>query len=479
MGKYKHILTILILSYLLSLILSGIVEDAILKEKSRQLQFVMKTAGEMALQQAQVTDDFFKEGSSFVISDSYGTHEAFKFVNFGANNDTIIQQDLYATFFGKQERHDIYKEMYAKQGSNFKQALTKNNLTDKLAKVPFTYYLVNNMTNKLYAVEAPAVMQMGMQSGVTKADKDKNFTGSDNFGSEFNKNGASQVLANQDATKGYELNSVTKESRKKDTKGSEKLEHYYITPLSLGVTYLDEQLLQALFINNVNLLMRSQYLPETTTKNTTVVIPKIDGVAGGKGIIKGLYSNDLNMQTGNNEVSNNGLFSAIIGRKTLGNNQFFGGTTPLKITYKVIDMYSDAPETQEVIKQTLGVIPKKKFQEAGVPQGEYGKYYKKIDELNISETSGSKQKRTTKPMVVAKVDFNLDVVIPYTTLAMRELRLYSMPDNNSVQNRLLFEYNTSKINNQNNYLDMAPRQNGNSKQGFRNVVYSTYFAVAP
>lgn len=483
--RIRNIFTTIIISYLLIMIISGAVDGVFLQEKARQVNYVIKTASDMALEQAQVTDDFFKAGEGFYIAGALGAeHNPYTFMTFDADNETINYNDnIYQRYTGKTEKGEIYDYLFSANGSNFKDYINKVTPA-KLEKLTTQYYIYNGATSTMQKLEAPTLMQMGVEVNSTprvegaKTDTDIGITGS--LSGIIGNTGDGFALKNSTNAEGYEINSVSKLSYNHDTG---EYENYFLTPLALGVTYLDPDLLQRLYINNVNLLMRAAYIEEVT--HPTGYVGRVEG---GKGVLRGeTYSQDLKIDpTLDRQAINNGQITAIIGDYDLATNMFQGPINrEAVVEYKVIDMYNNS--NAEILKEVLGVIPKSEFNKQGVAVGNYGGYYRKIDTLNIGTTGVQK---TSKPMVVAKVTFKLDVIIPYSTPSMRELRMYNPEGEEGVKARKLFEYDASHIT-PNNFIDLRPREItasytsldnitvGIPKDGVREVEYTTFFAVTP
>lgn len=489
MGRYKHIITMIILTYATSLILSGFVESLYMYEKVSQLNFIMRTAGDMALEQTQITDDFFKPEDSFVVKDRLANandeHKDFKIKVPNTTNTKFEEVNLYQEYTGinatsANAKSAIYHTLYSADGSAFKQELDSSDpeaLTKEKIKKIKTPIININSAGGLDTIFIPTLAQMGIaNTGTYKeqtVDYKKGITGNfNNYITSSDLQGMSKELR-----KGYELDRVTKMSEL-DGKDID----YYLTPLSLGITYLDKDLLQLLFINNVNLLMRAKYSDNMESGSGYI----------GRGILRGqTFADAVDTSAGSIDANyiNNGVISAEVGLPSPGHGKLRQGSSQanekVEIRYKVIDMYNTAPENERILKEVLGVIPQSKMNDFHVSK--YGDYYKALDLKD--RQNGTTVTQLTKPIVVAEVKFKLNTIIPYSTIGMRELRAYSNPSGPGVKARNLFNIDESQYNTTENYLDMRPMQiTGNSpdyqadgmpQDGPRLVEYTRLFAITP
>jgi hypothetical protein len=478
----------IILTYATSLILSGFVESLYMYEKVSQLNFIMRTAGDMALEQTQITDDFFKPNDSFVVKDrlvdANKQHKDFKIKVPNTTNTKFEEVNLYQEYTGidvtsANAKSAIYDRLYSADGSAFKQELDKSDpealKADKIKKIKTPIININS-AGGLDTIFIPTLAQMGIaNTGTYKEqteDDKRRITG--HFGKYISSSDLHGM--NKELRKGYELDRVTKMSEL-DGKDID----YYLTPLSLGITYLDKDLLQLLFINNVNLLMRAKYSDNMDRGGSDYI---------GRGILRGqTFADVVDNSAGRMDENyiNNGVISAEVGSPSPGHGKLRQGSSNrnerVEIRYKVIDMYDNANE--RILKEVLGVIPQKQMNDFRVSK--YGDYYKALDLKD--RQNGTTVTQLTKPIVVAEVKFKLNTIIPYSTLGMRELRAYSRPSAAGVKSRNLLNIDESQFNTRNNYLDMRPMQitgksptyqaSGIPQDGPRLVEYTRLFAITP
>lgn len=491
MGRYKHIITMIILTYATSLILSGFVESLYMYEKVSQLNFIMRTAGDMALEQTQITDDFFKPGDNFVVKDRLENaneqHKDFKIKVPNSTNTRFEEVNLFEEYTnGLTDKSAIYNTLYSADGSAFKHELDSSDPLalnrDKIKKIKTPIINVNS-NGRLETIFIPTLAQMGIANTGTYKEqavdgrKGNRITG--NFSQYIDISSDLQGMS-KELLKGYELDRVTKMSEL-DGKDID----YYLTPLSLGITYLDKDLLQLLFINNVNLLMRAKYSDNMDRGGSDYI---------GTGILRGqTFADVVDNSAGGIDANyiNNGVISVEVGSPSPRHGRLRQGSSNsnerVEVRYKVIDMYNNKkiPENERILKEVLGVIPQSKLNHSSSTP--YGDYYKALDLKD--RQNGTTVTRLDKPIVVAEVKFKLNTIIPYSTLGMRELRAFSYPNNPGVKSRNLFNINEGHYNKTNNYLDMRPMQitgtppdyqaDGRPQDGPRLVEYTRLFAITP
>ncbi|MNV41189.1 hypothetical protein D3C71_1328180 [compost metagenome] len=224
----------------------------------------------------------------------------------------------------------------------------------------------------------------------------------------------------------YDLNEVKKVSGDKT---------YFNTPVNIGVTYLNEEVLGAMFINNIDLLMRQKYSDNLNTPG------------GGDGVLKGVtFSDKISGDLSVYNPINNGSFSVLRGEQLnpVGASRSFRGVKPL-VEYKVIDMYDDRNDS--VLRNLFGSYSGGYSTKAA--------YLKSLDSDTINPETGMPFE--SKPFVISKVTFYLDVIIPYFSVTARELR--------------------SSLGEGDNFIDVLPKEK--SVGGSRRICYTRYFAVTP
>ena len=517
MFKARNILGLFILNYLLLLIASSILELALISNKAEQVELLVRTAADMALDQVQATDDYFTSGGGyFVENGQIINRESYYMSKVIGSDGKYTDVALYELVTGETDVGQIYRAVYP-EDDIFSFV---NNLSD-VKKMKFVgsagKYYGTNYQMSWFGI--PVIAQMGYESVWNSIRNSVN----DTYGVEELNSVIGFAAAHKDSEilnrieTMFELTKVDKEHLL--TSNSTETSRYYLTPLSLGVTYINPELLQAFFMNNMELLMRSKY-----TQNADYIFDNYyeDAVASngqllkdsyGNGILRGtFYANMVDEESLKDyNPINNGLFTLLRGEKhtsytSNGMVTYYLGMTP-KIEYRVIDMYDNSYNS--MLKQVLGYFI----------HDDDGKF------INVTGTDLKKKdidvidayKRTVygdlgsasdffehKYFVVAKVTFYADIIIPYDTPSLREMR-GRIENDGKITGRTLFDAfsyvqtSTSGVPVfENNYVDVRTRTVNENKDKiyltdrygdlienldgseYRSAfTYTTFFAVTP
>lgn len=509
MLKAKNIIIIFVVNYLLILLACCFLELIFIGSKAQEVQLLMRTAADMALEQVQATDDFFTTGGGYIMDgEELATDVTPYKLNALGINGKYKQVNMFEAVTDKKEIGQIFKTVYSP--AKMQDFIDKN---PNSLEVYFTAGIVehnndsggfdsdggdvNNTQISLNTnwYHVPMLAQLGRDIVGNKARFIYKMDG--------NKVLSSTGGANDPITQIWTMYDLEKAERNMDLKGSEV--HYYLTPLSLGITYINEDLLQAFFMNNLELLMRSKYI---TRGNYN-----LNSEECGNGVLKGgFYSEltDTKSLQGFNPI-NNGSFTLLRGQRVGSTDmsiELYKGIMP-KIEYLVIDMYSDDNDSNSVQNQLLQQIFGPRFSEnsenaAFSKRAVTGKLLKEMNAesiQNMKELTGGGDIYNHKPIIVAKVTFYADFIVPYSTVSLREMR--GRIDNNIISGRTLFNpFSYSQINIENvqpiqgNYVDInSPtlleqypsysdkiyNENGVSRLGGNSdaMTYTTYFAVTP
>ena len=542
MLKARHILTIFLLNYLLILIACSLMEFFQLSNNAQQIEIMMRTAADMALDQMQATDDFFVTGGGYFKADASGEINGSTLgqVNYSPyhmavidNSNNIKRVNIFSSFakmkgVSSTNLEDIYNVVYPE--SDIKQFINENpdvlNLKYLVGNMDISYITdLGTYQEKKDKGEALSGLDMGsertqLKLGWYMVPKIANIglASSDASISNEIKNvsGASaSPLSKSNIIKTYELNKRIKEF--------ETGIKYAITPLNQGITYINEELLQVFYMNNMQLLMRAKYA------NASNRLP--NGYAGGVGMFKGDTYQDLvdDSTLSQYHPIHNGSYTLLMGEgRNCGDGvtlyEGLSGRLP-KVEYVVVDMYQNTEANNRFLKQVLGAkINTTNFVGIGGSGSgtlTYGTLIntngQSLKELNkeeiryYSDITGVSAPFEHKYMVVAKVTFYGDFIVPYTTVGLREMRARMESNNDKdIGGRYLFnpfsEYaddinrynaaNGQKLANKENYVDLVTEVKdvnksnsvlSNLMSGFGHLggvtsdpmVYTTYFAVTP
>ena len=459
MLKAKNIIIIFLLNYLLIFLCCCFIEIIMVGNKANEVALLVQTAGDMALEQVQATDDFFISGKGYLLSTDGNTisdnNGGYKINDFIENNKGVLRVQ---TLVGIQETF--------------------------------------NGVNLLKWYNIPNISQLGTDSVASNAGFLADIVSGEKATDQSDFSQIKQM---------YELGS----SAKKTNVGGNIID-YYLTPLNIGITYINEDLLQAFFMNNLDLLMRSKYA--TNGKN-------LKTEEGGYGVYKTeMYPQLVDEDTLSTlNPINNGSVTLIRGQRLTGTNnayEFYKGLKP-KVEYVVVDMYNQSGGKEDaMLRRVLG----SRFtnNDNGAFKNPAGKTLitgAKLKETESAAIQGQKELTGTtaisdttfdhKYIVVAKVTFYADFIIPYSSVTLREMRGRIVDSEDEMTERYLFKpFSHSVINSASispiigNYVDIEnetdlsfedkakvyltpARTRLDSRLNSDAYCYTTYFAVTP
>lgn len=405
--RARNIIIILVVQYIIMVILSVYLEIHSLSRKSQEVLTMIRTAADLALEQAQLIDDYM----------AYAGRPSYQLKMPSSNGNGFIPVDMFAGIYGKDSRVEANKEWIFDKLYNTNELKMLATRLDAMRK-PVKYWDQSGFGFTWYYLPRAALLGLDIlpDDPAIRRLKDVN-------GNYVDKDFSEQVML------AYGLDKHTKISDGKS---------YYNTPINVGITYINEDLLGTLFVNNMDLLMRQKYTANLETPE------------GGNGVLKGsTFANKL--KEGNidryNPI-NNGSFTFLRGQQNPSDPavKSFSGVKPL-VVYKVIDMYDPANDDMLIAL-------------FGANKGGFAtkaEYLKDLDKNVINPATGRPYDK--KPIVVAKVTFYADVIIPYFSVITRELRSTFGKTGN-------------------NFIDLAP-DSPTGVEGARRISYTRYFAITP
>lgn len=508
MLKAKNIIIIFIVNYLLILLACCFLELIFIGSKAQEVQLLMRTAADMALEQVQATDDFFTTGGGYIMDGNVLATDVTPYqLNALGMNGKYKQVNMFEAVTGKKDLGEIFKTVYSP--AKIQGFIDKN---PNSLEISFTAGVVEHSNsgtssfgnNDVYDTQislntnwyqVPMLAQLGRDIVGNKARFIYKMDGNKVISSTSNANDPISQIWTM-----YDL-----ENAERDMKLNNSEVHYYLTPLSLGITYINEDLLQAFFMNNLELLMRSKYVTRADYN--------LNSEECGNGILKGGFYPELTDTKTLQSLNpiNNGSFSLLRGQRMGSTDmsiELYKGIMP-KIEYLVIDMYSDDNDSNSVQNQLLQQIFGPRFSEdsenaAFSRRAVTGKLLKEMNAesiQNMKELTKGGDIYNHKPIIVAKVTFYADFIVPYSTVSLREMR--GRIDNNTINGRTLFNpFSYSQVNIESvqpisgNYVDInSPtlleqypaysnkiyNENGVNRLGGNSdaMAYTTYFAVTP
>lgn len=431
--KLKYILVVIALQYVLLLFIGSVYEKARLDEVSAEIENMVSLAAEQALDQVQATDDFFLPGEGYQLK---GGKQVQVRVEGGERYKKVSMLDIYT---GRTDKEGMYQSLYTKgQIPAYINKVEGNvrDITDTLS-----YWAKDGQQGiQIYNVPKLAMLGTDVVGGADCA-----------YATDSRGKRVSDTVYGQ-MNKDYKLGETKKRIRKEGQKGGED---YYLTPLSLGITYLDAELLQYYYMSNLDVLMRSKYVANGK---------KLTEKEGGFGLLKGeMYAEAIKDDLSRYNPINNGNFTLL--RKDKQSRKgvsVYKGVLP-KIEYKVVDIYAE--KNDRLLKHIYGVTPNL--------AGSKAKYFREKDKDKRDLQTGRVYK--SKPVVVAKVTFYADIVVPYVTPGLREMR--AREQGGLKQLRL----GANKLEaHQGNWLDVERKGKGR-KGVLGNTLYeyTTFFVVTP
>lgn len=494
MLKARNILVIFILNYLLIFLFCCFIDLIIVGTKANEVALLVQTAGDMALEQVQATDDFFVTGKGYLLSTDgsslTGNDNGYK-INVLSTSGNYVKTDVFEAYTNQSDIGNIYNSLYG--GNKINNFINENKgvlRIQTLVGIQDTF----NGTNLLKWYNIPTIAQLGTDTVASNAGFLADIKSGD------------RAIDQTDFTKikqMYELGS----SAKKTYVGGSQVD-YYLTPLSLGITYINEDLLQAFYMNNLDLLMRSKYANNGKNLKTE---------EGGYGVYKTeMYPQLVDVSTIETlNPINNGSVTLVRGQRVVGTKsdfEFYKGLKP-KVEYVVIDMYNQTGGYEDaMLRRILG----SRFtnNDTGAFRGYTpteitGRKLKDTEILSIDAqktlTGTTSEPDTSfdhKYIVVAKVTFYADFIVPYSSVTLREMRGRIRDSEDSMTDRDLFNpFKNSVINSGDiepiigNYVDIenetffedvgdtAKVYNGFTRLDPRlnsdAYCYTTYFAVTP
>lgn len=501
MLKAKNILIIFMVNYLVMLIACCFLEMIFIGSKAQEAQLLMQTAADMALDQVQATDDFFTSAGGYL--------KELERASTGLSSDpnaykmTVLKNDghygkynLFEVATGETDYDNIYEKVYNE--NVLRKWMTDN---PNVLGVTFTagYTKIEEKSKYNFAVnnywyQIPTLAQLGLYDAGSYI---KIYS--------LNHKSLLSAEATDELWTQYGLR-----NKKKEVSINGINTHYFNTPLSLGVTYINEDLLQAFFMNNLELLMRSKY---ANRKNYN-----LNNEDCGFGVLKTAYYPELVDDTTLNSLNpiNNGSFTLLRGEKIRNNVtssnglSIYKGIMP-KVEYFVIDMYDN--KYNDLLQQVLGAKFSSSVDEAGKKiNGEFaglpvtGSNLKRFyqDSINMYKevtNSPTTQAFDHKSMVIAKVTFYADFIIPYNSVSLREMRGREKNDGTLDGRDIFNPFSGSQINIEDvvpitgNYVDIEnvtdfSEFGSDSNLIYKNNVtrlggngdaltYTTFFAVTP
>lgn len=406
--KIRNTLLIIVGYYVILFVISIFLEIQSANQKANTIYETMREAADITLEQTQSVDDFLTNTNV----------EEYKVLHPKTTGNGYEKEDLYKYVFGLDSQADgtkdqIFQRLYVdgEAGNDFMDMTSQSTAM----KRPIRYIKPFSETIKWGYMPTAVFMGFDVIGGRTGMKI-------------TTPNGEEDMVTSTHVYREYGHTTY-----KKQTNG----EDYFNTPISLGMTFINKEMTAKLFSNNMDLIMRGKYDGNHN----------LNSKEGGYGVYRGItYGTNVDSTAVDNlNPINDGLITYLRGKKAevgLG----YEGIEPT-VNYKVFDMYDS--RNDKIMNQIFGAY-----------KGEFNtkaEYLKHLDREKIDPVTG--QPYTSKPIVVAKVTFYADVVIPYFSVVFRGIVDYVRPEGNT-------------------YGITQPSLDGQDNKT-RRLSYTRLFAVAP
>ena len=389
-------------------LVSWVLEVAIIKEEANTVNNMVVLASEMALQGGQGIDDFFGVST---MSDKIQAVNG-SAVTAGSNPLAIRYQENktdsdYTTeanvvkWYLKTKTNRVVTSTYREMGmsefyydnDDFKAFRTPSSVCT--TKIP--HILAETITSGSLTIEKGSVIWITVPR-IALMGRTKLYSNEEDYKSDLywvNANTATDIYSSRDIQYGWE---ALQEQDYKNYLHSTVwgTTSYMLTPSKLGLSYVNRGLVEALYQNNLDLLMRSN----------------MSDITKGNGIARNQYAlRSPDVQTAVDNINNETAIDAINnGRITLFKNT----STIMKIEYQALDILN--PENNALIESIYGAMvdydDMLDMYSAPYIANADAFYNRSPKTLNYR---GNVVNEVNHWIIVAKVTFSADVLYTYKT----------------------------------------------------------------
>lgn len=366
MLKIRNIIIIILLNVGLLSTVSLVQEYYSMTTKTSEVQSTISTAVDTAVQLSLASEEFFGDKSSWNSTVSSKTEEFVKVKVF--RNGQWLENGVYATskyFEEYGELPESPKYLTSEQTYEWLYGQINGSRTPTKEFTEFYNKIGKNMTSDMYV----------------KAYKDAtSFSIADKTVPTLCQMGLSLEGDLNRSVKPYSESLANVEKVGKD--GST----YYLTPHSLGITYIDTRVLKTLVVAHLEQLMRYHW--GKTAKSWA----KADGCIPTSIYETGKKDSISHTTSTNEKIINNGIF------------EIDENSVQVDVEYKIVDFYDTA--NYKLVNYIEGSTPDSK------------KFEQKPSILQSEDTSKSKDGKR----IVAKVTVSMNLHIPYSASVLQWLR---------------------------------------------------------
>jgi len=392
--KPKNILIVILVNYLIIFVLSVVVETWQLNSVANIVKQTMTTAADMTISQLQVSDEFFRSG----LSAGFSVEEdaARILVNSGG---VFTRELLFSVVYGIPETdYDARSRVFRRLFDNAEFRQFAESVTD--IKLPVLFRNTAGTGVEWYYV--PRINAVG---------RDILGAASSFFNVETTAGGLVDRGFSEQIFDAYDFDNAT---RSGEIEGRNVT--FYTSPINLGMAYIPREFVSRLFVNNMDNIMRAKYSG----------LEDLDTPEGGDGVLrKGTFNDKVSTSVDNFNPINDGRFTFVRGRRDSNALGFdtFEGILP-SVEYKVVDLYD--PANDDLLVYLFGA----NRTHNGVTYSTKAGYLRSVGSNVLNPATNAPF--NVNPVVVAKVTFYADIIIPLNTLALRELRSSRGGENNFV-----------------------------------------------
>lgn len=370
----KHILSVLVLNCALVCVGSMFYEHKAMKDKIESLNSTVSLSVDTALQNSLVSEELWGSSSSWDADVTSKNEAKGKLTyydgskwNSGDMHSVVMDFDYnsgsvnsrFPSSPSEVDSDDVYNWLYnSSEFDNFYGSIGSKLTTDLYTKRK-TNTEYSSDTYELGKSTVPILDQMGVYSGTVLSRTSDSFTDTGKLGK-------------QEMSGAYTLPET--EDNEVITDGMSK---YYLTPTSLGVTYLDPRVVLPTVISNLENTMRCKRGSDTECLGVVKQPIKFMG-------------RTVETKSPSDSTFNNGLFAIDM------------DSVSVDIDYATVDAYASASS------------PLMSYLE--------GAERNKASALSSEDTANQYSKTDSRARLVAKVTVNMDVYIPYSTGIMQYIR---------------------------------------------------------
>lgn len=428
MVKFRYLLIWVVIGFFSMAILSFILENYTLKLEAMQIRSYTETAADCALQTGQGIDDFFSEPTqtslmSEINSDMNRGSNAFNSwyisgnikglrIKYDAGNDTYDESDLLNWYVNvshssgpvsgtytsnaAKDRAKAFQYLYnAHYGSETAQEFyafaTSNVCLRSYTQLPYAVSDTSDPENgQIIWVKVPRIALIGTNCLWNDIN---------DFKENMSSTGLSSIYDLTDIGIKRMWKALVSNNYNSTVKGG-IFGQYFLTPSKVGISYIPRDLVEKIYQNNLDLLLRAR--KNGDLQNYSGLVDDTWNYADDK-----IYNNQASVENFNN-IINNGVIA--INKNT---------STITSIEYKNIDIFND--NNDPLIADIFSGIHKvnniiyTNYSGIEIASAKLFRERKTANEMKLSGGIWGPVRATNKYEVVAKITFSTDAIVSHKT----------------------------------------------------------------